>query len=80
MGARKGPKPVAARHTVAMDLDAAQLSSLSTALQDLTDRVTALADQYQSSPRDDVAADLYDVERNLQAGLRRLRSLLDKVA
>lgn len=62
-----------------MDLDAAQLSSLSTALQDLTDRVTALADGYQSSPREDVAADLYDVERNLQAALRRLRGLVDKL-
>lgn len=62
-----------------MDLDAAQLSSLSTALHDLTDRVTALADEYQSSPREDVAADLYDVERNLQAALRRLRGLVDKL-
>lgn len=62
-----------------MDLDAAHLSSLTTALGDLTDRVTALADGYQRSPRQDVAADLYDVERNLQAAHRRLRALLDKL-
>ena len=42
-----------------------QLSSLSTALDDLAERVTELADQYQGSPREDVAADLYEVERQL---------------
>ena len=48
-------------------LDTAQLSSLSTALDDLARRVTELADQYQGSPREDVAADLYEVERHLLA-------------
>jgi Mg2+ and Co2+ transporter CorA len=62
-----------------MELDVAHLSSLSTALDDLTDRITALADGYQGSPREDVAADLYDVERNLQAANRRLRALLAKI-
>ncbi len=62
-----------------MELDVAHLSSVSTALTDLTDRVTALADGYQDSPREDVAADLYDVERNLRAAERRLRALLHKL-
>ena len=31
---------------------------------------------YQGSPREDVAADLYEVERNLQAAARRLRTLV----
>jgi len=62
-----------------MELDAAQLSSLSSALADLTERITALADGYQSSPREDVAADLYEVERHLQAADRRLRSLLSRI-
>ena len=62
-----------------MELDAAHLSSLATALGVLTDRITALADSYQTSPREDVAADLYDVERNLQAANRRLRTLLGKL-
>ena len=66
-------------HTGAMELDVAHLSSLSTALTDLTDRVTALADGYQGSPREDVASDLYDVERNLRAAERRLRALLHKL-
>lgn len=60
-------------------LDAAHLSSLSTALEDLTERITSLADGYQESPREDVAADLYDVERHLQAASRRLRSLVNKL-
>jgi Mg2+ and Co2+ transporter CorA len=62
-----------------MELDAAHLSSLSSALGDLTDRITALADGYQTSPREDVAADLYDVERHLQAAHRRLKTLVDKL-
>ena len=62
-----------------MELDAAHLSSLSSALGDLTDRITVLADGYQTSPREDVAADLYEVERHLQAAHRRLRALVDKL-
>jgi hypothetical protein len=62
-----------------MDLDAAQLSSLATSLGDLVDRVTAMAEGFQTSPREDVAADLYEVERNLKAAHRRLRTLVAKV-
>lgn len=62
-----------------MPVDAAQLSSLSTALDELTQRITALADSHQDSPREDVASDLYDVERNLQAAARRLKTLLAKL-
>lgn len=62
-----------------MELDAAHLSSLSTALEDLTKRITDLADRYQGSPREDVAGDLYDVERHLQAAHRRLRTLVAKL-
>jgi Mg2+ and Co2+ transporter CorA len=61
-----------------MSLDTARLSSLSTALDDLARRVTELADQYQGSPREDVAADLYEVERHLIAASRRLQALLDR--
>ena len=60
----------------APELDLAQLSSIATALGDLTHRVTAIADQFQGTPREDVAADLYDVERNLQAATRRVERLL----
>jgi hypothetical protein len=59
-------------------LDTARLSSLSTALEDLTRRVTELADQHQGSQREDVAADLYEIERQLLAATRRLKALLDR--
>lgn len=62
-----------------MELDPAQLSALATTLSELTERVTAVADQFQSSPREDVAADLYEVERNLRAASRRLQALVDRL-
>ena len=62
-----------------MELDAAHLSSLSSALADLANRITTLADGYQGSTREDVAADLYEVERQLQAADRRLRTLVTKL-
>ena len=61
-----------------MALDTAQLSSLSTALDDLSNRVTALADEQHGALREDVAADLYEVERHLQAATRRLKAILDR--
>jgi Mg2+ and Co2+ transporter CorA len=61
-----------------MAVDSAQLSSLTTALEDISKRITELADQYQGSPREDVAADLYEVERHLAAATRRLNALLDR--
>ena len=50
-----------------MPLDTAHLSSLSTALDELAQRITTLADELLDSPREDVAADLYEVERHLHA-------------
>ena len=61
-----------------MALDTAQLSSLSTALDDLSRRVTEIADQHQGSSREDVVADLYEVERHLLAAARRLKTILDR--
>ena len=61
-----------------MPLDTAQLSSLTTTLEDLSHRVTELADQLQDSPREDIAADLYEVERHLLSATRRLKALLDR--
>jgi hypothetical protein len=62
-----------------VELDVAQLSSLSSSLGTLTDRVTALAAQLQTSPREDVAADLYEVERSLQEARRRLGELVRRL-
>lgn len=57
-------------------LDPAELSSLATTLDDLTRRVTALADRFSGSTRDDTsAATLYEVERHLRSATRRLATL-----
>jgi hypothetical protein len=58
------------------ELDTAQLSAIHTSLDDLAERLTAMADRYQGSPREDVAASLYEIERNLQAASRKLEKLL----
>jgi DNA/RNA-binding domain of Phe-tRNA-synthetase-like protein len=51
---------------------APQLSSVSTALTELTTRVAGLAESLSGSQRDDVAAALFEVERSLKTAGRRL--------
>jgi DNA-directed RNA polymerase specialized sigma24 family protein len=58
---------------------AAQLSSLATALDELTRRVTALAESHAGSPDDGLAQDLYKVERALVEAHRRLARTADKM-
>jgi hypothetical protein len=53
-----------------------QLSSVSTALVDLTDRVAKLAESLSGSDRDDVASVLFEVERSLSTAGRRLDQLV----
>ena len=48
----------------------AELSSLATALEELSQRVTNIADAYVAAKRDDLAGELYQAERSL-AGARR---------
>ena len=51
-----------------------------TALDELTSRVTAIADRHAGSRKDEsIARDLYDVERSLQAAARRLAALLRRL-
>lgn len=52
--------------------DLAELSSLRTALSELTGRVVALADHYAESPDSVVAASLFEAERHLGAARRAL--------
>lgn len=59
--------------------DAAVLSSIATALEELTARVTAVADEHAKSPDESVAVDLYDVERALRAANRRLAKVRDRL-
>lgn len=59
-----------------MESDAAQLASVATALDELTARVVDTADRYRQARRDDVAADLYEVERTLRTAGRRLAATI----
>lgn len=59
-----------------METDRATLSALATSLEDLTTRLTAVADSYQGSSRPDLADGLYDVERALLTAGRKLEQVL----
>jgi hypothetical protein len=60
-----------------MTASSAELSSLATVLHELTTRITGIADSYASSERDELAADLYAVERALTGAQRRLTKVID---
>jgi hypothetical protein len=55
---------------------APQLSSVSTALTELTARLGALAEELSADHRDDVAGALFEIERSLATAGRRLERLL----
>ena len=55
----------------------AELSSMATALDELARRVSSIADRYSGSKQDDVAAELYEVERALKGAYRRLAKVAD---
>lgn len=54
-----------------------QLSSVSTALNELTTRVSEMAESLSGSARDDVAGSLFEVERALKTAGRRLEQLVN---
>jgi hypothetical protein len=62
-----------------VDVPAPELSSLATALEDLTRRVTSIAEELANSSADWVAQDLFAVERSLRAGHRRLATLNERL-
>jgi hypothetical protein len=55
-----------------MSSEAAQLSAILSAVDELAGRVAEVADNLADGPRDDVSADLYEVERSLRTAVRRL--------
>ncbi|HUE59595.1 MAG TPA: hypothetical protein VMO88_08440 [Acidimicrobiales bacterium] len=55
----------------------AELSSVSTRLDELVKRITEIADGLAGDDRDRIGADLYEVERTLRAAERRLRRVID---
>jgi hypothetical protein len=52
-----------------------ELTSLVSSLEELTKRVTAMAEAARGDQSDDISAELFGVERALQGALRRLRRL-----
>lgn len=54
-----------------------QLSSVSTALAELTRRVTEMAEVLAAADREDLAGELFEVERSLLAAGRRLGRVVD---
>ena len=61
-----------ARVTPDMSADRAELSALTTAVEDLAVRVTRMTERYSTGARDDVLAALEDSERALVQAARRL--------
>lgn len=57
-----------------MDSDAAELSSLTTAVADMAQRISTMADRRAVDPDDPIVARLYEIERTLLTLERRLRS------
>ena len=53
-----------------------ELSSITTALEELGSRISKMADQLAGTERDDLAAALFEVERSLQAAQRRLETVV----
>ena len=59
-----------------MESDRAQLSALATSLDDLTRRIAEIAARHRTSPREDVAYGLDEVERALTTAGRRLDKVM----
>jgi len=55
--------------------DGAELSSLSSVVRDLIERVSDVARRYEGTAREDVSFELYEVERGLRGATRRLDRL-----
>jgi hypothetical protein len=54
----------------------AQLSTIASSLDDLTDRVAVLAEEQQRQKAEQNAVELQEAERLLRGGVRRLERLL----
>ncbi len=50
----------------------AELSSVGTQLEEITKRVVSAAQTFESTGREDVSHELFEVERSLRAASRRL--------
>ena len=62
-----------------MHPERAELSSLSSTLRELAERITGAAERSDTAKDDALATDLFAVERSLQAAQRRLSSAVDRL-
>ena len=58
-------------------ISAAELSSIDTAVGELSNRISRAADELMGTPREDVGVELYEVERSLRMARRRLEQATD---
>ena len=63
---------------MAPDARHSELSSLTSSLEELTRRLTALAESAQREGDEESASELFGVERSLNGALRRLRRFADR--
>jgi hypothetical protein len=61
-----------------VEREQAELSSIASTLGELTERVTSLANGFAQTPHDDVAHDLYEVERAMRTATRRLSKVVNR--
>lgn len=61
--------------TVRVSTDAAELSSIQGTLEELSQRVAAIAERRDSDPDDPISPGLFEVERSLRNAVRRLDRL-----
>jgi hypothetical protein len=54
-----------------------ELSSITSTLDDVAKRIVRLAESHEQTGRSDIAVDLYEVERALNASVRRLTKLVN---
>jgi len=56
--------------------NAAELSSMGATVEDLIRRLQAIAESYESGHRDDLVAEVHEIERSLEGAGRRIRRLV----
>lgn len=57
----------------------AELSSIATALDELTRRVDSLAEEQLRAKAEETGTELAEIERSLRAGVRRLERLVSRL-
>ena len=62
-----------------MSTDTAELSSITSALEVLADRVTAIAERRDADPDDPLSTELFEVERSVRNAVRKLERARTKL-